>query len=180
MTFMPPISWLRERFYLCEAGVLRYAKTIGKARKDQPVGRKQSNGHWTVDVTHEGVRKKLGLHRVVWSMNKGRAVPDDLDVDHRDRNRDHNLPGNLRAVTQRVNQLNKEYRGTGVSPCGKRFRARISVNGIDISLGTHDTRKKANRAYELARKGRHPKVTRDVLRGRPYTQLLVEGSQSYA
>jgi len=176
-TFMPPISWLRERFYLDSDGILRHAKTIGKSKLGARAGRMLDEGYWFVDVMHDGVRKKLAVHRIVWSLDKGRAVPDSLDVDHRDRDRSHNLPGNLFAVTQRVNQLNKEKRGTGVSTCGNRHRARISVHGIDIDLGTHDTWKEANDAYELARKGRHPKVTRDMLRSKYYMKLIVEGPQ---
>lgn len=175
MTFMPPISWLRERFYLCETGILRHNKTIGKSKKDAPAGVPHESGYWFVDVMHEGKRKKLGVHRVVWSLDKGRAVSDDKEVDHRDRNPGNNKPWNLRAVAVRVNQLNKKKKGTGVSPCGNKFRSRIKVHGIDIDLGMHDTWKEANRQYKRALNGKHPLVTRDVLRGVTCTTILVEG-----
>ena len=180
VTFMPPISWLRERFYLCEEGVLRHNKTVGKLKKGDPVGWLHKSGYWYLSVVHEGKRKKLALHRVVWSMKAGRAVPDHLEVDHRDKNPDHNKPWNSRAVAVRVNQLNKKKPGTGVSQCGTRFRSRIKVHGIDIDLGTHDTWKAANKEYRRALKGQHPKCTRDVLRGRPYTQILVEEVTAHA
>lgn len=175
MPFMPPISWLRERFYLCEAGVLRHNKTIGKSIKHAPAGRKLSDGYCWVDVMHNGKRKKLAVHRVVWSLHNGRAVPDDREVDHGDWKTDNNHPSNLKARTVRANQLNKQKKGTGVSVLGDgRFRSRIKVHGIDIDLGTHDSWDAANREYRMALRGKHPKVTRDVLRGIPYQQLMVE------
>jgi hypothetical protein len=175
MTFMPPISWLRERFYLCEEGILRHNKTIGKSKKHAPAGVPHKSGYWYVDVVHDGKRKKLGVHRVVWSLKAGRAVPDHLEVDHRDKNPGNNKPWNLRAVAVRVNQLNKKKKGTGVSERNGKYIARIKVHGVDIYLATCNTWEEANKEYKRALNGNHPKCTRDVLKGRPYTQILVDG-----
>jgi hypothetical protein len=173
-TFMPPISWLRERFYICENGDLRHNKTIGKSKKGEKVGVRHKSGYWFVDIMHEGRRKKLAVHRVVWSLKAGRAVSDDKEVDHRDKNPDHNKPGNLRAVAVRVNQLNKKVKGTGVSERNGKYIARIKVHGVDIYLAACDTWKEANSHYRRALKGKHPKCTRETLNGIPYQKIIVE------
>lgn len=170
MTFMPPYPWLAERFYLDDAGALRHRcdSKNGKVKAGSVVGRKTRDGYWKIDVTHEGQRKKLCVHRVVWSLDKMRAVADGVQVDHRDVNRDNNTADNLRVFrSQRKNMLNRSIKGTGVKMTrtpGK-FRSQISVHGRTICLGTYDCEKKAGRAYQLALKGRHPKVTPLMLKG---------------
>jgi hypothetical protein len=167
MPFMPPIEWLRERFYLCPQGVLRHAKSFPNAPAGSPAAFKTRDGYWKVNVTHDGVRKKLAAHRVIWSLDKGRAVPDHLHVDHDDIDPDNNHPRNLVARTKRANQLNKKKKGTGVSQVGEnKFRSKISVHDATISLGTFPTWAQANHQYKLALAGKHPKVTREMLKGK--------------
>lgn len=168
MAHMPPYAWLSERFYLDDVGALRHKvdSKNGKSKAGTLVGRKTRDGYWKVDVRHEGERKKLCVHRVVWSLDKMRAVPDGVQVDHRDKDRDHNLPGNLRVFrTQRKNMMNRTIKGTGVKVQGARYRAQISVHGRSIHLGMHDTREAAHKAYRLALKGKHPNCCRAVLKG---------------
>jgi hypothetical protein len=167
VTFMPDIQFLRKRFYLDAGGVMRYVRSAGPAKAHAAAGKKDRDGYWYVSVMHNGKRKKLGLHRVVWSLANGRAVSDERQIDHDDKDRDHNLPGNLFARTVRANQLNKKKKGTGVCISGDKFRAKISVHGRTIHLGIHDCPKKANREYRLALAGKHPKCTREVLNGHP-------------
>lgn len=163
MTFMPPIEFLRERFYIDLDGALRYAKGSAKAKAHDRAGRKQRDGYWYVDVSHGGRRKKLAVHRIVWSLKAGRAVADDRQVDHGDRDRDNNHWRNLKARTVRANQLNKSNAGRGVTRAGNKFRAKISVHGKTIHLGSFDKEHHAERAYRLARAGKHPKCTREVI-----------------
>lgn len=166
--FMPDLAFLRERFYLDELGVLRYARTYGRVCvMGEPAGRldtRDDQGYWFVEVRHNGKKKKLRLHRVVWCLWNNKRIADDLDVDHEDRNRSHNHPLNLVAKTKRANNLNRSCAGKGyrLLPNGN-YKAEISVFGKMISLGTFAKESDAAKAAKAAMKGRHPKVTKEML-----------------
>jgi len=83
---MPPVSWLRERFYVDE-GILRFAIDNGKARKDASVGHLTKNGYLITKVTFQGRRISLLVHRVIISLKIERSIENYEEVDHIDRNK---------------------------------------------------------------------------------------------
>ena len=76
------------------------------------------------------------------------------DIDHIDRNPLNNQRSNLRSATRRQNNTNSKGTGKsgfkGVDHYGRRWRARIRVNGEEINLGTFDTPEEAHEAYQEA------------------------------
>lgn len=117
---------------LCKFGhrlQLRYDKTIKGFYvhfKVKPLGVTKING--------KDVRRCIRLHR--WIMN----CPRHLEVDHINHNTLDNRKCNLRKVTTRENQLNKRNNTSGCPGVrwhsqGKKWNARIVINGKEKSLG---------------------------------------------
>lgn len=80
----------------------------GLSRLDgKPVGYLKKTGYWTLCVRVEGKAHYLSIHRIVWELANG-PVPDGLQIDHIDRNRQNNLIENLRVVTSAENNQNKD------------------------------------------------------------------------
>jgi hypothetical protein len=154
---MPPIEWLRDRYYLADDGSLRHAATRGKARAGDPVGTvHKKSGYVHTDVNHDGVKKKLRVHRIVQSMVDGAAIPDEIEVDHGDRDRSNNRAPNLVKKSRVMNQRNtlpviraKGYTKVIVRGLPK-FRAMIKWNGRSFCLGVHEHEQDAARAYRAA------------------------------
>ena len=59
-------------------------------------------------------RRLIRAHRIIWTMFKG-SIPDDLVIDHIDRNRSNNLIENLRLVTISQNARNAKVYSTNKS-----------------------------------------------------------------
>lgn len=79
--------------------------------------------------------KSYPVHRVIWKMINGR---EPETVDHRDRRRAHNEPGNLREAdrsSQSFNKQKKVFWGIEPRKCG--YRVRVSKSGRRINGGTH-------------------------------------------
>ena len=99
-------------------------------------------------------RPRLLLHRVVIGASKGEVV------DHKNRNTFDNRKNNLRFCTYAENNRNNSghrHNKTGFKGCSwckreGKFRAAITVNGRMKSLGYHNTREEAARAYDAAAK----------------------------
>jgi hypothetical protein len=102
-------------FYLDEVGYLRCKqdvyggirmKILVKQAGDLVGNKSKFNGYWS--VRFKG--KTLKLHRVVWVLHNKVDLDSNLPIDHIDRNKDNNLPENLRLVSHRENSLNKHTR----------------------------------------------------------------------
>ena len=99
-------------------------------------------------------RQGLLLHRMVIGASKGEIV------DHKNRNTFDNRKSNLRFCTVSENARNNsghKHNKTGFKGCSwckreGKFRAAITVNRRMKSLGYHDTREEAARAYDAAAK----------------------------
>lgn len=120
------------------------------------------NRSWTVNVNRDssvtafaikpdGKHTTAYLHRVIMSPAPG------LQVDHIDGNPANNTRANLRIVTRRENLLNRKRIGgskagkskyRGVSPSGKKWIAKISVNGVTRVIGRFQSEDDAARAYD--------------------------------
>ncbi|MBN1795892.1 MAG: HNH endonuclease [Sedimentisphaerales bacterium] len=100
-------------------------------------------------------RSKEYMHRAI------RPTPDDMYVDHKNRNTMDNRKANLRRATHTQNVWNRDYgrnNGSsiyiGVSWCKRdeKWLARIGVNGIAIHLGRYKDEAEAARAFDKAAK----------------------------
>ena len=74
--------------------------------KSKFAGTLHSKGYWKVGVQ----RKCYSCSRIVICLLTKSDIPDNLVVDHIDRNRSNNNENNLRLVTHHVNSLNKGRR----------------------------------------------------------------------
>lgn len=99
-------------------------------------------------------RKSYLAHRIIWLMTYGN-LPKFLD--HINRDRSDNRIANLREATWTENLRNKspyKKRSTlppGVTKHGAKFRAKISIDNRQKSLGNFATPEEAGRAYIQAR-----------------------------
>lgn len=95
---------------------------------------------------------ELYAHRVVWYLTHG-TWPNV--VDHKDGNGLNNDPNNLVDGTTAHNMRNRVHRGTATTLSGK-WRARITVDGRELHLGSFDTEEAAHAAYLAAKRRLHP------------------------
>jgi len=103
-------------------------------------------------------------HRLAWLYITGRWPADQID--HRNTIRDDNRFENLREANNIFNAQNvrKSHSNSrtgflGVVPHGKRFEARIRVNGKKTYIGIFKTPEQANSAYIAAKRELHPGCT---------------------
>lgn len=114
---------------------------------------------YVINVRRPGGKKKVTyLHRVIMDPKDG------LVVDHIDGDKSNNSKSNLRVCTEAQNsrnrkvlKKNKTSRYLGVryktgSGRRKRWSARITFNGKEISLGIFLTQEEAAFAYDMAAK----------------------------
>lgn len=66
------------------------------------------------------------VHRLVYEAFKG-EIPEDLEIDHIDRNKHNNNPNNLRLVTRAENLDNRDLNHF-LSEFGKKFKEHFGVN----------------------------------------------------
>jgi DNA polymerase-1 len=111
-------------------------------------------------MTKNGKKRRLHMHRQILK------VPDDMFVDHINRNSLDNRKANLRPATPSQNGRNRakytngtyssKYKGVTLH-CGKNkpWRAHIQFNHKLISLGSFDDEIRAAKAYDRAAKRYH-------------------------
>lgn len=110
--------------------------------------------------------KRYRAHRVAWAVHHGEWPKSQID--HINRDRSDNRIKNLRIATNAQNQWNITVRrksGVGLKGVvkgtrGKGWYARISVNGVRMSLGYFVTPELAHAAYCEAAKKFHGEFAR--------------------
>lgn len=119
------------------------------------------SGFGYVQITIDGIH--YYAHRLAWVYMTG-VWP--IETDHRNGERDDNRWKNLREVTHAINQQNQRKARSnnqvgflGVSPREKQFRAQITIDGKNLSLGVHVTPEQAHVAYIVAKRLLHPGCT---------------------
>jgi hypothetical protein len=142
---------LRELFdYSPETGVFIRRKTLGSAKIGTEVGC-LSQGYYRVRVDN----KLYLLHRLVWLYVNG-EFPEFID--HINRIRTDNRIANLRAVTKKQNQENREkqrnnksgFKGVNWDTNRKKWFVCIQNYGKTIALGRFDDVNVAAEVYKQA------------------------------
>lgn len=135
------------------SGEFRWKLDRGRmAKKGDLAGTIEKNGR--IRIIIDGV--KYLAHRLAWLYMTG--DDPDHDIDHEDLNPSNNRWFNLRPCTDSQNQANKLVRIDsrtgikGVRKHGRKWIARIQVNGRREYLGLYPTREAALAAYEAAAK----------------------------
>lgn len=94
------------------------------------------------------------MHRLVWIFHNG-AIPEDYEIDHRDRNGKNNAIGNLKLSTRADNRRNRATYGIagyhGVVRNGTGWAAKFrNESGVHVACGTYKTPLEAAKAYDKA------------------------------
>ena len=139
--------------------LFEYDPESGEIKRIQEVGRKRENkgkpnkaGYLIVSIGG----KIYYYHLVAWMLGHGKVPPNELVIDHKNRDKTDNRLANLRLRTQRLNCLNAEQQKNtqtgyrGVYPSGKKFMAKIRDMNKLLHLGSFDTAELASAAYEQA------------------------------
>ena len=96
------------------------------------------------------------VHRLVWIMANRRAIPDDMEIDHANRDPQDCRPENLRLVSHSQNNANRGMQRNnstgfkGVQRDRKKFQASIKLNRKVHRLGCFSNAVEAARAYDRA------------------------------
>jgi hypothetical protein len=165
MTFRCKIqqSELRQLFdYDLETGVFKWRveprplrPLIGKI-----AGSLDSYGYRQIAfVSQEGRRRSALAHRLAWVYVNG-SIPDGMEIDHIDCNRDNNSISNLRLATRRQqvhnmirSSINKSgFKGASYDKKRDKWQSRIMVDGRNLYLGRHNSAHEAHEAYAIAAK----------------------------
>lgn len=101
-----------------------------------------------------GKSQTIPMHRQILGLSTG----DGKQGDHRNGNTLDNTDENLRVATARQNMHNRMLKRSSLHGVkgvyfrkeSNKWRARITVNGKVIHLGTYDTKEKAAKAYYIA------------------------------
>ena len=125
-----------------------------KPRRGRTVGRRVGTVN-SAGYRHFTYNFKIhNEHKIIWFMFNG-AVPKGKIIDHKDRNSLNNNIDNLRLVTPKGNQENQLGKGYSINARGKRYRARVVVDGKPIYLGNFDTKEEAHMAYLKGKRELH-------------------------
>jgi hypothetical protein len=112
------------------------------------------NGYSYIVLTANGIPKVEFIHRLLYRTFVG-EIPENLVIDHIDRNQKNNSIDNLRLVTMSVNSQNISRvinaKGASYDKRKKVWYSAISVNGNRIYLGTFNTEENAINAYKIAK-----------------------------
>ena len=142
---------LRELFdYSPDTGILVRRKSQGRAKAEIAVGC-LSQGYYRVRVDD----KLYLLHRLIWLYVHG-ELPEFID--HINRIPTDNRIANLRPVTKKQNQENREkqrnnksgFKGVNWDTNRKKWFACIQHHGKTIALGRYDDLSLADKAYKDA------------------------------
>ena len=125
----------------------------GLSKSGRPFGSKSSNGlYWRFQESG----KQVYCHRRVWELANG-PIPEDMTIDHINRNSLDNRIENLRLASKTL-QIRNRKQSWGEVPYKwvqrnrKRFRARWRhPDGRQISAGTYDTPQEAHLASLISR-----------------------------
>ena len=142
-----------------------YNPTTGAFIRKVTIGMRAKAGSSPGHINHGYLRirfrgKTVEAHRLAWLLVHG-AWPPEM-IDHINGNRSDNRISNLRLADYRLNMENQRRARSdnrlgvlGVRVCGKKYEARIWVNGSPKTLGVFETIETASEAYVAAKRKLH-------------------------
>jgi hypothetical protein len=112
--------------------------TLGKK-----AGALNKNGYIRIGYMY----KAYAAHNLIWIMHNGK-IPDDLEIDHIDNNRNNNIISNLRLLSTQDNLLLRKHiaepKGSVYfQKANKKWRVQITINNKRIELGLYNTKQMA-------------------------------------
>lgn len=144
------IEEINKRFYYQENGLYNRYNITSAALKDRRAGHVHPNGYRRI-----AINGKLFLeHRLVWNMFYG-EIPDGFILDHINRIRDDNNIFNLKLVTYKGNQWNRNALGFSWDKKNKLWHSSIKCDGKSYHLGRYDNMLDARAAYLNAKNYYH-------------------------
>ncbi|MCW2477733.1 HNH endonuclease [Candidatus Symbiopectobacterium sp. NZEC135] len=139
--------------YNDETGVFTWKKHRKNHMNEGDIaGTKNSNGY--INIGFRG--KVIRAHRLAWMFVYG-SWPTK-SIDHKNGNTSDNRIINLRECSHRENMMNmgdhknntSGFKGVSLRGDGKKWRACISLNGKQVTLGSYRKASQASAAYKLA------------------------------
>ena len=144
---LPSVSFLRDRFhYDPDTGYLHYRHVVCNAAAGSRAGTNKTKGYRHVRINNHYYLE----HRIIWLIVTGEWPGS---IDHRNGISVDNRWSNLRPATYSQNAQNSRTRRAlpkGVYKNGRRFGARIGLNGQSTHLGMFNTVAEAAAAYDAA------------------------------
>lgn len=121
--------------------------------------------HWVWKLSNSGYACRstrsggIFLHIEIWKEHYGK-IPEDKEIDHKDRNRLNCKKENLRLATSSENKTNEDmrrnntsgYKGVSFHKASNNWRADIMIKGKRVSLGYFKDINEAALAYNKAAK----------------------------
>lgn len=136
---------------------LYQASSLGRIRSKSRGGiikkqAKKRRGNMNVNLSKDGVKKTLSVHRLIYAAFKGEIKNA---IDHIDENPSNNNIENLQDITIRENTIKSVKSKTGSVGIYYRkergvWETRISYNGVQRLIGHYATKEKAQAAYNRA------------------------------
>lgn len=111
----------------------------------------EAMGKWRINSKGYCCKSDCLMHRIIIN------APNNMEVDHINRNRLDNRKCNLRLVTRQQNEWNKLSKGYYWDRDRNKWRSKIYVNKKRIYLGDFNTEEEARAAY-LAAKEKYHKI----------------------
>ena len=139
-----------------ETGIIKWRKrTSNRQRKNLVAGSTNFNGDGYTRIQFNG--RRYLAHRIAMLLSYG-FCGDETEVDHFNHIRDDNRLVNLRFVTSTGNHRNLSIRndntsgimGVNYHKARRKYRARITVDGVTIYLGIFSTLEEAAKARKDA------------------------------
>ena len=154
------ICWivLYNQKYIEIARAKFYTKYYNQIKDSELTWYLSDNGYIRANWNDENNQKHTtSLHEAIIQLS-GQIIPDDKEIDHRDRDKLNCLDENLRFCTRSQNNQNREKfknntsneKGVSWYKITQKWRARIGVNNKPKHLGYFDTKEEATEAYNKA------------------------------
>lgn len=126
-------EYLHERFTYCDGEL--YWKTVfsNRLKVGQLAGDKDGKGYRRIMMG----KKHYKMHRLIWIMFYG-DIPDNIIIDHIDRDIQNNKIQNLRLATKSENNRNRVANGVTYDASRKKWKAQSSINNKTVFLGRFD------------------------------------------
>lgn len=165
-TFPSPTEVAALLSYDGEDGTLRWISPTGGMLPGDLAGTTGYAGYRLVVIA--GWR--VAAHRIAWAIQTGEWPPDDMDVDHKDRDKGNNRWANLRLASRSQNNMNQGRRSNNRSGskgvCQRsdtgRWLAYISAHGKTVRLGSFATKAEAIAARRAAEPIYHEQFARSA------------------